>query len=198
MRVPVGLLLAGGCLASGMAAAMDYAVTGAASFNGHAADLDDGLFIGASYAPASGTIGAGTFKLVGMDIGDGTVELTIDIGQSNASGGSVAATGIATLSDAALMLTVTSATYAGAPIVVGDDCIYAPVHVAFAGYGRGDALHLAAAGFDVPSIDGDACNGFADAIGDLLSGNDTALELRIEGNFAPPGTIFTGGFESVR
>lgn len=198
VRVPAGLLLVGGCLVAGVAGATDYAVTGAASFNGHVADLDDGLFLGASYAPASGTIGAGTFKLVGMDIGDGTVELSVDIGQSNASGGSVAATGTATLSDAALTLTVTSATYAGAPIVVGDDCVYAPVHVAFAGHGHGDALYLAAAGFDVPSIDGDACNGFANAIGDLLSGNDTAIELRIEGNFAPPGTIFTSGFEPVR
>lgn len=193
-----GLLLFGGCILAGVAAAADYSITGAVSFNGHVAELDDGLYLGSSYAPASGAIGAGAFKVVGATVGDGIVELTFDIGQSNSAGGQVSASGVATLSDAALTLTVTAATYSGSPIVVGNDCVFAPVHVALGGHGDVTGLHLAAAGFDVPSIDGDACNGFAAAIGNVLAGNDTAIALQVDGDFAPPGTIFTSGFEAVR
>lgn len=189
------------CIVAAWAApawADDFAVTGEASFNGHAAMIDDGLFLGSSYAQASGAVAPGTFKIVGANVGDGTLALTIDIGQANTSGGAVAATGAAALSDALLSLTVTSATYNGAPIVVGSDCVFTPVHVALAGYGRGDGLGLSASGFDVPALGGDACNGFASAIDAVLAGSDDAVALRVEGDFAPPGTIFTAGFEQVR
>lgn len=189
------------CVAAAWAApawADDFGVTGEVSFNGHAAVIDDGLFLGSSYAQASGALAPGAFKLVGANVGDGTLALTVDIGQANTSGGAVAATGVAALADALLSLTVTSATYDGAPIVVGSDCVFAPVRVALAGYGRGGGLDLSASGFEVAALGGDACNGFANAIDAVLAGSDDAIALHVDGDFAPPGTIFTAGFEQVR
>ena len=115
---------AGGCLRAGFSAiacasvgllpdiagATDFTASGSASFNGHVADLADGLFIGSSYATASGAVGPGHFKFTSANVSDGTVALVFDLGQSNTSSGLVSANGAARLANASLVLTVASAT----------------------------------------------------------------------------------------
>ena len=191
-----GWLLAA-CMA-GHAAAADYSVVGSATFNGNASVLDDGLFLGASYATATGAIGAGTFKFQDATVGDGVTELTYQLDQDVASAGQVGADGLAALADASLRLTVVDMTYNGSPRVVGSDCVFEPIHIVLDGSGSQGGLDLSASGFTVEAIDGNACNGFAGTINALLAGNANSITLRIDGDFAPPGTIFVAGFESVR
>jgi len=192
------LVFAGSGLLPTIAGATDFNASGSVSFNGHAANLADGLFIGSSYATATGAVGAGHFKFVGASVGDGTVALVFDLGQANTSSGLVTANGAASLANASLILSVTSATYNGSPIVVGADCVFQPVNVVLHGDGTLTALDLGASGFTVPAIDGNACNGFAAAIGNVLVGNDTDIVLQVDGDFDPPGTLFDYGFEPVR
>jgi hypothetical protein len=192
-----GWLLAA-CSAGQVAAATDYGVAGNATFNGNASVLADGLFLGASYTMATGAIGAGAFKFQGATVGDGLTELTYQLDQDVASAGQVGADGLAALADASLRLTVVDMTYNGSPRVVGVDCVFEPIHIALDGNGSAGGLVLSSNGFVIAPIDGNACNGFAGTINTLLAGNTNSITLRIDGDFAPPGTIFVAGFEPVR
>src|SRR6185312_4047872 len=89
------LVFAGSGLLPTIAGATDFNASGSVSLNGHAANLADGLFIGSSYATATGAVGAGHFKFVGASVGDGTVALVFDLGQANTSSGLVTANGAA-------------------------------------------------------------------------------------------------------
>jgi hypothetical protein len=191
-----GLLAA--CMAGQVAAATDYNVAGSATFNGNASVLDEGLFLGSSYTMATGAIGAGAFKFQGASVGDGVTELTYQLDQGIASAGQVGADGLAALADASLRLTVVDMTYDGSPRVVGADCVFQPIHIALDGNGSASGLELSASGFAIAPIDGNACNGFAGTINTLLAGSTNSIALRIDGDFAPPGTIFVAGFESIR
>lgn len=197
VQATAGWLLAA-CMAGQVSAATDYSVAGSVAFNGNTSALDDGLFLGASYAMATGVIGAGAFKFQGATVGDGVTELTYQLDQDVASAGQVGADGFAALADAALRLTVVDMTYNGSPRVVGADCVFQPIHIALDGSGSVGGLELAASGFVIAPVDGNACNGFAGTINTLLAGNANSMTLRIAGNFAPPGTIFAAGFESTR
>jgi hypothetical protein len=183
---------------AGHVAAADYGVAGSATFNGHASVLADGLFLGASYTMATGIIGAGAFKFQGATVGDGVTELTYQLDQDVASAGQVEADGFAALADVSLRLTVVDMTYNGSPRVVGVDCVFQPIHIALDGNGSASGLGLSASGFAIAPIDGNACNGFAGTINTLLAGSTNSIALRIDGDFAPPGTIFVAGFESIR
>jgi hypothetical protein len=193
----VGGLLAA-CMVGQAVAATDYGVSGTITFNGNASVLGDGLFLGSSYATATGAIGAGAFKFEGATVGDGVTGLTYQLDQDNASTGQVGVDGLAALADAALRLTVVDMTYNGSPRVVGADCVFEPIHIVLDGSGSVAGLQLSANSFTIAPIDPDACNGFAGTINGVLAGNATSIALRIEGDFAPPGTIFAAGFESAR
>ncbi|WP_395682757.1 hypothetical protein [Dokdonella sp.] len=193
---------AGWLLVVGMAgpavAATDYAVSGSATFNGNASALGDGQFLGSSYTSATGVIGAGTFKFQGASVGNAGTSLTYHLDQSIASAGQVGADGLAALADASMRLTVVGLTLSGTPRAVGTDCVFEPIHIVLDGNGSASGLELSATGFSIAPIDPNACNGFATAINNLIAGNANSIALRVEGNFSPPGTIFTAGFESVR
>lgn len=197
VRATAGWLLAMG-MGSQVAAATDYAVSGNAMFNGNASVLGDGLFLGSSYTMATGAIGAGSFKFQGASVGDGVTELTYQLDQDVASAGQVGADGLAALADASLRLTIVDMTYNGSPRVVGADCVFQPIHIALDGNASASGLELSASGFVIAAIDVNACNGFAGTINTLLAGNTNSITLRIDGDFAPPGTIFVTGFESIR
>jgi len=197
IRATAGWLLAA-CVAGQVSAATDYSVAGSITFNGNASMLDDGLFLGSSYATSSGAIGAGAFKFQGATVGDGVTGLTYQLDQDVASAGQVGSDGLAVLADASLRLTVVEMTYSGSPRVVGADCVFQPIHIVLDGNGSVGGLELSASGFVIAPIDGNACNGFAGTINTLLAGNANSMTVRIEGNFAPPGTIFAAGFESQR
>lgn len=197
IRATAGWLLAA-CMIGQAAAATDYNVAGSVTFDGNVSVLDDGLFLGSSYATATGAIGAGAFKFQGATVGDGVTELTYQLDQDVASAGQVGSDGLAALSDASLRLTVVDMTYNGSPRVVGTDCVFQPIHIVLDGNASVGGLELSASGFVIAPIDGDACNGFAGSINTLLAGNANSITLRIAGNFAPPGTIFAAGFESTR
>jgi hypothetical protein len=191
-----GLLAA--CMAGEGTAATDYDVAGSAAFNGHASMLDEGLFLGSSYTSATGVIGAGVFKFQNASVGNAGASLTYHLDQSIASAGQVGADGLAALADASLRLTVVGLTLSGTPRAVGTDCVFEPIHIVLDGHGSVGGLDLSASGFAIAPIDVNACNGFASAINNVLAGNTNSITLRIEGNFAPPGTIFVAGFESIR
>ncbi len=179
------------------AAATDFTVTGSISINGNTGALPDGTFLGSSYDPITGAIGAGTFKFPVTTVSQGANSLTYQLSQTNSSTGLVDGSGVAALSNAAFSVRLINGTYNGFPVTFGASCIFAPINMALTGTATATGLDLAESGFTIPQTT-DNCNNFAALMNPAVSGSSNAIQLHIDGDFAPPDTIFADGFESPR
>jgi len=189
-------------LASGLAAAADFPVSGTLTFNGNAGVLPDGGVFGPSaYAPDSGAIASGRFTFpqatATFSSGIGPVLVTYRLGQSDTSSGQVEADGAAALTPASMRLEILAVSVGGFPLDVGT-CTFEPIAVALAGTASAAGLDLADDGFVIPPVAAGSCGGFADQINAAIAGSDNRIEVHLAGDFTPPADgdlVFADGFD---
>lgn len=185
------------CLFSGAAAAVDFPVSGSISINGNTGALPDGTFQGSSYDPATGAIGAGTFKFPQATVTNGANSLTYQLSQTGTSTGLVDASGVATFNNVSLAVTLLYGSYNGLPVTFGSSCVFAPIPVMLVGSGSAAGVDVADPSFAIPPTT-DSCNSFASMINPVVGTSSNSIQLHLDGDFTPPGTIFANGFESAR
>lgn len=190
---PVMLLVA-----SAVAGATDFPISGTIVVNGQEGALPDGgAFAGSGYDAKTGAIAAGHFAFPTSTVSSGVVTVKYQLSQSGTSAGAVAADGIAALEPASLKLTVLSASYSGVPVPLGT-CEFQPIAIELAGTAAAGGLDLADAQFDIPPAPVGNCGAFRDPINSALSGSDNAISIHLGGDFMPPAGddgIFGDGFD---
>lgn len=190
-------------LATGVAAATDYPVSGSLTVNGNGAPLPGGgAFMGSGYDPASGAIAEGSFVFpqttFSFDTPLGTAVATYVLDQTDTSSGAVWADATAALTPASFTLTVLSLTVGIFPVDVGT-CVLGPIVIELAGTASADGLALGDDGFEIPALAGGACGGYGKVINTAIAGTNNQAALDLAGDFTPPAdtdTIFASGFDS--
>lgn len=202
-KVAVAMCVAASIGLPGVAAAVDFPVSGTITVDGQSGTLPEGgAFAGSGYDPASGSIASGAFAfpvtIVSREVSGGTVAVTYQLSQVDTSSGQVASDGVAALSVASMKLAVLSATYNGFPIPVAP-CEFQPILIELAGTGDSDGLALADSQFDIPPAPVGNCGAFRDQINGAFAGSDNAIIVQMAGDFTPPSdqdTIFVDGFDT--
>lgn len=159
--------------------------------------LPDGTFLGSSYDPMTGAIGAGTFKFPQTTVTNGSTSLTYQLSQTDTSIGQVDGTGAVLFSNAAFSVQLINGNYSGVPAVFGPSCVFEPIDIVLAGSASPTGLDLTDPSFAIPPTTDD-CNGWAGPMNGLVSTSSNSIHLQIDGDFTPPDTIFMDGFEPPR
>jgi hypothetical protein len=189
-------------IATGIAAATDYPVSGSLTVNGNVAPLPDGgAFVGSGYDPASGAIAEGSFVFpqttFSFDTPLGTAVATYVLDQTDSSTGTVWADATAALMPASFSLTVLSLTVGIFPVDVGT-CVLGPIVIELAGTASAGGLALGDDGFEIPALAADACGGYGEEINEAIAGTNNQAAVDLAGDFTPPAdadTVFANGFD---
>lgn len=196
------LLLAASLWLPGIAAAVDFPLSGTITVNGNTGALPDGgVFAGSNYDPGTGAIGSGTFTFpqatTTYSSPLGPIVVTYQLSQTNQSSGQVAGDAVAALTAATLRLQVISAMSPFGSINVGT-CIFEPIDVVLDGTGSAAGLDLADAGFTIPPVAPIDCGGNGSQVNQAVAGDNNSIVLQMIGDFTPPSdndAIFEDGFE---
>lgn len=198
--VGLGTLLA---FTAGNTFAANFAVTGTLTINGSPGALPSGGTFGdCVYDPATGALSAGKFTLpqgtVSVATQLGPIVVTYQLSQTNTSTGQVDSAGVATLTQAAMQLTVLSASLSGFPISVGS-CVFEPINLFLVGTGSAAGLDVTDPAFTIPAVATTDCGGYGAHINDAVAGSNNAIALQLAGDFSPPfadpDLLFEDGFE---
>ncbi len=190
------------CAIPGIAAAVDFPVSGTMTVNGNGGALPaGGKFAGSSYAPANGAIAAGAFTFpqatANFSSPLGPAVATYQVSQIDTSAGQVATDGVAALTNATMKLQVLQVTAGVLSIPVGT-CIFQPINVLLTGTGSVAGLDLSDSGFVIPPVGPNDCGNLASQINSAIAGNNNSMQVHLAGDFTPPAsgdTIFVNGFD---
>lgn len=194
-------------LAAGSAGAVQYPVSGTITVNGTPGSLPTGAkFSKTAYDTATGDITPGVFTFPAattsfVATGIGTVTVTYQLSQTNASGGLVAPDGVAALDTATMKLQILTASIGVIPIGVGT-CVFQPIVFDLAGTASAAGLDLADASFVIPPVGNSDCGNWGSQINAGIAGNNNSIAMQISGDFTPPtappeDAIFHNGFEAA-
>lgn len=184
------------CAAAAAQGTDGYPISGTATIHGQSGALPaDGTFSGSSYDPLTGAIGAGTFKFPATTVTQASASLTYQLSQTGPSSATVDDSGNVVFTPATMALTLLGGTFPPYPAATfGDTCIFAPIAVGLTGSASPAGLDVTDAQFTIPSTV-DNCNGFGNTLNGYIPGTNNAITIHVEGDFTPPGVIFTDGFD---
>ena len=189
--------------AAGNAFAANFPVTGALTINGSPGALPSGGTFGdCVYNPATGALSAGKFTLpqgtVSFASQFGPIVVTYQLSQTNTSTGQVDSAGMATLTQAAMQLTILSAHLNSIPISVGT-CVFEPIDLFLVGTGSVAGLDVTDPAFTIPAVAASDCGGYGAQINGAVAGSNNAIALHLAGDFSPPSDapdlVFEDSFE---